>query len=179
MTWVRTKTPEKENKTEGNGMCQARTREQEGEFSVSGQSTVKSPTQELSGFELSKMWTFVPMSNHINEFTCPAYTVTCQVCAFSTSGGGFVLYYTALCRLGFPGGSVVKKKKNLPANAGDVVSIPDWEDPLEEETATHSSILAWEIPWTEEPARLQSMRSQRVRHGWATKQQQLCRVQLV
>ena len=111
MTWVRTKTPEKENKTEGNGMCQARTREQEGEFSVSGQSTVKSPTQELSGFELSKMWTFVPMSNHINEFTCPAYTVTCQVCAFSTSGGGFVLYYTALCRLGFPGGSVVKKKK--------------------------------------------------------------------
>ena len=103
------------------------------------------------------------MSNHINEFTCPAYTVTCQVCAFSTSGGGFVLYCIALYRLGFPGGSVVKKK-NLPANAGDVVSIPDWEDPLKEEMATHSSILAWEIPWTEKPARLQSMQSQRVRH---------------
>ena len=38
-----------------------------------------------------------------------------------------------------------------------------WEDPLEEEMATHSSILAWRIPWTEEPDRLQSMGSQRVR----------------
>ena len=38
------------------------------------------------------------------------------------------------------------------------------EDPLEEEMAIHSSILAWEIPWTEEPGRLQSMASQRVRH---------------
>ena len=71
-----------------------------------------------------------------------------------------VLYFTGLYRVGFPGGSVVKKK----INAGDVVSIPDWEDPLEEEMATHSSILAWDIPWTEEPSRLQSMGSQRVRH---------------
>ena len=39
-----------------------------------------------------------------------------------------------------------------------------WEDPLEEEMATHSSILAWRILWTEEPDRLQSMESQRVRH---------------
>ena len=45
---------------------------------------------------------------------------------------------------------------------------PGWEDPLEKEMATHSSILAWEIPWTEEPGRLQSMGSQRVRHDWAT-----------
>ena len=47
--------------------------------------------------------------------------------------------------------------KNLPANAGaaiDVVSIPGWEDPLEEETATHSSVLAWRNPWTEEPGGL-------------------------
>ena len=42
------------------------------------------------------------------------------------------------------------------------------EDPLEKEMAAHSSILAWEIPWTEEPGRLQSMESQRVRHDWAT-----------
>ena len=42
------------------------------------------------------------------------------------------------------------------------------KDPLEEEMATQSSILAWRIPWTEEPGRLQSMRSQRVRHRWAT-----------
>jgi len=46
------------------------------------------------------------------------------------------------------------------------------EDPLEKGMATHSSILAWEIPWTKEPGRLQSMRLQRVRHDLATKQQQ-------
>ena len=45
-----------------------------------------------------------------------------------------------------------------------------WEDPLEEGTTTHSSILAWETTWTEGPGRLQSMGSQRVRHDWATKQ---------
>ena len=49
---------------------------------------------------------------------------------------------------GFSGGSVVK---NLPANAGDLGSILGWEDPLEREMATHSSTLAWEIAWTEEP----------------------------
>ena len=42
------------------------------------------------------------------------------------------------------------------------------EDPLEKAMATHSSILAWRIPWTEEPGRLQSTGSQRVRHDWAT-----------
>ena len=46
-----------------------------------------------------------------------------------------------------------------------------WEDPLEKEMATHSSILAWEIPWTEEPDWLQAMVSQRVRHNLVTKQQ--------
>ena len=54
-------------------------------------------------------------------------------------------------RWGFPGDSVVK---NPPANAGGVGSTLGWEDPLEEEMVTHSSIFAWEIPWTEEPGRL-------------------------
>ena len=45
------------------------------------------------------------------------------------------------------------------------------KDPLEKELSTHSSILAWEIPWTEEPGGLQSMGSQRVRHDLAAKQQ--------
>ena len=40
----------------------------------------------------------------------------------------------------------------------------DWEDPLEKEMATHSNTIAWNIPWTEEPGRLQSIGSQRVRH---------------
>ena len=47
------------------------------------------------------------------------------------------------------------------------------EDPLEKEVTTHSSILAWEIPWTEEPGRLQSMGSQTVRHDLSTKQQKI------
>ena len=57
--------------------------------------------------------------------------------------------------------------KNLPAKAGDVetqVQSLGGEEPLEKGMATHSSILAYRIPWTEEPGRLQSMGLQRVRH---------------
>ena len=60
---------------------------------------------------------------------------------------------------GFPGGSVVE---NPPASAGDSVRSLGWEDPLEKGMAPHSSILAWKIPWTEEPGGLQSIGSQRV-----------------
>ena len=56
--------------------------------------------------------------------------------------------------------------------AGDMGSIPDQEDPLEKELATHSNILAWEIPGTEEPGGLQSTGSQRGGHHLATKQPQ-------
>ena len=56
--------------------------------------------------------------------------------------------------------------KNLPALQETQVQSLGWEDSLEKEMATHSSILAWKIPWTEEPGRLQSMESQRVRHDW-------------
>ena len=55
---------------------------------------------------------------------------------------------------------VVPVVKNLPASAGDLrdgVRSPGQEDPLKEEMATHFSILAWKIPWTEEPGGLQSM----------------------
>ena len=57
--------------------------------------------------------------------------------------------------------------ENLPANAGDVemqIRSLGQEDPLEEGMAMHSSILAWRIPWREEPGGLPSMVSQRVRH---------------
>ena len=50
-------------------------------------------------------------------------------------------------------------------NVGDLGSIPGSEDPLEKEMATHSSILAWRILWTEEPGGLQSMESERVGHN--------------
>jgi len=60
--------------------------------------------------------------------------------------------------LDFPCGAVVK---NLPANAGDTGSSPGSGDPPEKETATHSNILACKIPRTEEPGRLQSLKSQK------------------
>ena len=63
--------------------------------------------------------------------------------------------------MGFPGGS---EGKASACDAGDPGSIPGSEDPPEKEMATHSSILAWRIPWTEEPGGLQSTGSQRVRH---------------
>ena len=59
--------------------------------------------------------------------------------------------------MGFSNGSVVKKP---PAMQGKWVPSLGREDPLEKEMATHSSILAWKIPWTEEPGRLLSMGSQ-------------------
>ena len=70
---------------------------------------------------------------------------------------------------GLPDGSVVK---NLLAVQGTKVQSLGREDPLEKEMAIHASILAWRIPWTEEPGGLQSTRSQRVRYNLATRQQQ-------
>ena len=52
----------------------------------------------------------------------------------------------------------------MPAVQETWVQSLDWEDPLEKKMATHSSILAWKIPWVVEPGRLQSMGSQRVEH---------------
>ena len=86
------------------------------------------------------------------------------------------LYYnlwSSICVcVGFPGGSVVN---NPPINAGDADSVLGRKkDPLEKEMATHSNILAWEIPWTREPGRLKSMVSQRVENNLVTKQQHFC-----
>ena len=65
-------------------------------------------------------------------------------------------------------GEVVLVVKNLPARARDKTGrFPSLgsEDPLEEDMATHSSVLAWRLPWTEEPGGLQSVGSQRVKHN--------------
>ena len=72
------------------------------------------------------------------------------------------------CSPGFPSGSVVKNMTANAGDSGDVSLISRWEDPLQKEMATHPSILAWKIPWTEEPGRLQSVKSQGVRHDLVT-----------
>ena len=59
---------------------------------------------------------------------------------------------------------VAKMVKNVPALKETQVQSMGWEDPMEKEMAPHSSILAWEIPWTEEPGKLRSMGSQRIGH---------------
>ena len=77
------------------------------------------------------------------------------IALFPTLGGKYSVFY------GFPSGS---DSKASACNAGDLGSIPGSGNPLEKEMAIHSSTLAWKIPWTEEPGRLQSMGSQRVGH---------------
>ena len=77
-----------------------------------------------------------------------------------------ILYYT---RTSF----VAQLVKNPLAVQETWVWFLGWEDPLEKEMATHSSVLAWRIPWTEEPGGLQSMRWQRVGHNWVTNTQKL------
>ena len=67
-----------------------------------------------------------------------------------------------------PASLVAQRVKNLLAVLETQVRFLGWEDPLEKEMATYSSILAWKIPWTEEPGGLQSMGLQRVGHDWAT-----------
>ena len=70
------------------------------------------------------------------------------------------------CLLQYSWASLVAQTvKNLPAIQKTWVQSLGWEDPLEKRMATHSSILAWRIPWTEEPGKIQSMGSQRLGHN--------------
>ena len=73
--------------------------------------------------------------------------------------GNFILF-----SMGFACGSVVK---NPPAMQKMLVQYLSWEVPLEEVIATHSSIIAWRIPWAEKPGGLQSIGLQRIRHDWS------------
>ena len=94
------------------------------------------------------------------------------VCFFFFSNTVFLIKVCALC-VGFFGYNVIahfraslvaQTVKCLPTMRETWVQSLGWEDPLEKEMATHSSTLAWKIPWTEEPRRLESMGSQRVGH---------------
>ena len=75
-------------------------------------------------------------------------------------------YFSVLDTTNTPWASLVTQTvKNLPAMQETRVQSLGREDPLEKGMATHSGVLAWKIPWTEEPGRLQSIESQRIRHG--------------
>ena len=89
----------------------------------------------------------------------PKSTVCLRVHSWCTFYGFEQWYKTCIHYYGY----VAQSVKSLPAQ------FLGWENPLEKEMATHSSVLAWRIPWTEEPGGLQSTRSLRVRHDWATK----------
>ena len=72
---------------------------------------------------------------------------------------------------------VAQTVKHLSTMRETRVRSLDWEDPLEKELAIHSGTIAWKIPWTEEPRRLQYMGSQRIGHDWATLLTQVFRPQ--
>ena len=81
-------------------------------------------------------------------------------------------YYLCIWYINYCASQVALVVKNQPANVGDLrdaaqIWPPGWENPLEEGMETHSSILAWRIPWTEKPGGLQSMELQRIRHNWS------------
>ena len=78
-----------------------------------------------------------------------------QVHTFAAFDGYYSIYWASL---------VAQKVKNLPAMQDLWVQALCWEDPQEKGMVTHSSILAWKIPWTEKPGGLKSTGSQKVRH---------------
>ena len=86
----------------------------------------------------------------------------CKCTEISLSGHVFRVYYDIYPSL------VAQTVKNLPSVQKTWLWSLGWEDPLEKGMATHSSILAWRIVWTEKPGGLQSVGSQRVRHNWVT-----------
>ena len=75
--------------------------------------------------------------------------------------------YLYICFVGFPSGLVVRNSPAVQETQKMSIQSLGPEDPLEEGIATHSSILAGKIPWTDEPGRLQSFGLQRVRHDWS------------
>ena len=80
----------------------------------------------------------------------------------------FILGFYPQSLWGLPGSSAVKNPLAVQEIQETWVQSLGQEDPLEEEMANHSCIIAWKTPWTEEPCGLQSTGSQRVRHNWAT-----------
>ena len=92
----------------------------------------------------------------------PQFLLSWLPCAWTTCIWVFAFSVQAETSLG------AQTVKRLSTMRETRVRFLGWEDPLQKEMAIHSSTIAWKIPWTEEPGRLQSMGSQRVGHDWAT-----------
>ena len=99
-------------------------------------------------------WTYFPIQSLLNPSM--GWSLPASEAVYSLG--------SALTVRGFPGGS---DGKDSTCNAGDQFQSLGWEDPPRKGMATHSSILAWRIPWAEEPGGLQSVGSGRVRYRWA------------
>ena len=110
-------------------------------------------------------YTYHQDSFYEGDLTGDMFIVHCKTTTYSFLSEKGEFTRLMVWHWGFPGGS---EDKVTACNAGDPGSIPGLKDPLEKEMASHSSILAWRIPWTDEPGGLQSRGSQRVRHDWAT-----------
>ena len=104
------------------------------------------------------LWSLVPL-----PFLNPPWTFRCSWLMYCWSLAWRIFSITLLWA-----SLVAQTVKRLSAMLETRARSLSPEDPLEKEMATHSSILAWKIPWAEEPGRLQSMGSQRVGHDWAT-----------
>ena len=122
--------------------------------------------------QMLAIWSLVPL-----PFLKPSWTSWSLQFMYSWSLAGRILSITLLaCERSTVlqyfehslASLVTQRLKCLPAMWDTQVPSLGWEDPLEKEMATHSSILTWRIPWRGEPGRLQPMGSQRVRHNWAT-----------
>ena len=118
----------------------------------------------------SSWWCHPTISSSVIPFSClqsfPA-SVSFPVSQFFVSGGqsittSFLIFIIVLTSL------VAQRVKCLSTMRETWVRSLGREDPLEKEMAIHSSTIAWKIPWTEEPGRLQSMGLQRVGHHWTT-----------
>ena len=120
---------------------------------------IKTPPVSFNLFLFNLPLAILLCCSHDNAVGCPGRCRSPLLGLLNSKFGEKWAYWSKP----FPGGSVVK---NLSAMPQTWVSSLGWEDPLEKEMTTHSSILAWEIPWTEEPGGVQSMGLHRVGHDW-------------
>ena len=124
-------------------------------------------------FKLKSLKRFCFLEVKVVQFKIP-YLLNSYLFLFVHQSYSFSLIFPKLLNVfdlkstNKPASLVAQMVKCLPAMRETQVQSLGWEDLLEKEMATHSSTLAWRIPRTEEPGRLQSMGLQRVRHDWAT-----------